>query len=212
MATGLHSREEAAELIRKGLTAERIGRWPQKVLPQFMLDDLADQELECQGIRPGHRLYAQRRRSVLEEITQPFATIELAWGRIIARYEEGEDPPAFAMVFALNAPEFSARHKASRISGEFDAEALQFAVGKVIETKFADIERFGAELTDGGIAGELLKFVVLDTRRKDFHALGESLADFVEHYDMAAMLADSAVVIDGNEASARRYVAHGWVV
>lgn len=57
MAIRVQSREQAAQLIRNGLKPEDISRWPQIALPQFLLDDIVDQELECLGIRKGHRSY-----------------------------------------------------------------------------------------------------------------------------------------------------------
>ncbi|MBA9859876.1 hypothetical protein [Ralstonia insidiosa] len=211
MATRLQSREQAAQLIRKGLKPEDISRWPQISLPQFMLDDIVDQELECQGIRKGHRSYPARRQSLLVEIGQPAATVAMDWGRIIARHDEADTPPSFSLVFVLKSLDaFAAADSACRLTSEFDAEAIQFAVGKVIEAKFADIERAGAELSEGGYAGEILKFEVLDTRRVNYRELSESLADFVEHYDIVGMLNDESVVVRGSEDSARRYVRQGW--
>lgn len=212
MTTALRSQVDAAILIRKGLSAADLARWQQKSLPEFMLEDLADQELDCLGLKRGHRVYEQRRKAMLEELSQPVPTIELPWGRIVARYDDSDSPPSFSLVFAFNSPEgFPIRQRPS-LGSECDIEAIQFAIGKVLETKFADIERAGAALTDSYVAGEILKFEVLDTSRTNFKALSESIADFVEHYDMVGMLADESVVVHGNEASARRYVAHGWVV
>ncbi|CAB3754735.1 hypothetical protein [Paraburkholderia humisilvae] len=211
MTTALGSQVDAANLIRKGLSAEKLALWPQRSLPRFMLEDLADQEMDLLGIKRGHRVYEQRRKGVLEELGQPVPTIELSWGRIIARYDDADSPPSFALVFAFNSPEGFLSRQRPGLGTDCDIEAIQFAIGKVLETKFADIERSGAELTDSYVAGEILKFEVLDTSRTNFKVLSESIADFVEHYDMIGMLADESVVLHGNEASARRYVAHGWV-
>ena len=211
MANRLQSREQAAQLIRKGLRPEDISRWPQIALPQFMLADIVDQELECQGIRKGHRSYPARRQGLLVELGQPAATVAMDWGRIIARHDEADSPPSFSLVFVLKSLNaVAAADSARRLTSEFDAEAIQFAVGRVIEAKFADIERAGAELSEGGNVGEFLKFDVLDTRRVNYRELCESLADFVEHYDIPGMLNDEAVVVHGSEESARRYVRPGW--
>lgn len=212
MTTALRSQVDAAILIRKGLSAADLARWQQKSLPEFMLEDLADQELDCLGLKRGHRVYEQRRKAMLEELSQPVPTIDLSWGRIVARYDDSDSPPSFSLVFAFNSPEGFPNRQRPSLGSECDIEAIQFAIGKVLETKFADIERAGAALTDSYVAGEILKFEVLDTSRTNFKALSESIADFVEHYDMVGMLADESVVVHGNEASARRYVAHGWVV
>lgn len=211
MTTALRSQVDAATLIRKGFSEEDLARWPQKSLPQFMLEDMADQELDLLGIKRGHRVYQQRRKSMLEELSQPLPTIELSWGRIIARYDDSDSPLSFSLVFAFNSPDGFPNRQRPGLGSECDIEAIQFAIGKVLETKFADIERAGAELTDSYVAGEILKFEVLDASRANLKVLSESIADFVEHYDMVGMLADESVVVHGNEASARRYVAHGWV-
>lgn len=211
MATRLHSREQAAQLIRKGLTPGDISRWPQISLPQFMLDDIVDQELECQGIRRGHRSYPARRQGLLVELGQPAATVAMDWGSIIARHDEADTPSSFSLVFVLKSLDACAvADSAFPLTSEFDTEAIQFAVGKVIEAKFADIERAGAELSEGAYAGEILKFEVLDTRRVNFRELSASLADFVEHYDIVGMLNDESVVVRGSEESARRYVRQEW--
>ncbi|MBA9846610.1 hypothetical protein [Ralstonia pickettii] len=211
MAIRVQSREQAAQLIRNGLKPEDISRWPQIALPQFLLDDIVDQELECLGIRKGHRSYDARRQGLLVELGQPAPTVSMDWGRIIAMHDEADTPPSFSLVFVLKSLEAVATAESTRrLTSEFDAEAIQFAVGKVIEAKFADIERAGAELTEGSYAGEILKFDVLDTRRVNYRELSESLADFVEHYDIPGMLNDESVVVRGSEESARRYVRAGW--